>query len=107
MKTLLAFIAVAIIASIVIVAVSGALRVRNSDQEVNITIDKGQLKEKTEEAVEKARELGERLAGGTRPGSSASRADRAAPRQNAPEEPDPAQSRIGLQGEISEEARRQ
>lgn len=59
-KFILAVVALGILSGVVIAAV-GALSVRGTDDEVNITIDKKQLREKAEEGVEKAKEAGNAL----------------------------------------------
>ena len=75
MKTLLACFAVVVILGIIVVAVTGSLRVRNTDDEVNVTIDKSELKTKTEQAVNKAKQLGERAVERTREAISKSEPD--------------------------------
>jgi hypothetical protein len=62
MKTLLALVAAISVVVIVVLAVTGALRVRNAGDEVHITIDKKDVKEKAEQAIDKTKHLGKRVA---------------------------------------------
>lgn len=56
-RFILAVVALVILSGVVIAAV-GALSVRSTDDEVNVTIDKRQLREKAEEGAEKVKEAG-------------------------------------------------
>jgi hypothetical protein len=75
MKTLLAFGAIVTLAAIVVFASVGALRIFDTGDEVQITIDKEEIKETTEQAVDKTKDLGERAAESTREFFSPSDAD--------------------------------
>ena len=66
MKTLLALAAAVSIVVVVVLAMTGALRVRNAEDEVHITIDKNEVKEKAEKAIDKTKHLGERVTEKTR-----------------------------------------
>jgi hypothetical protein len=79
MKTLLAFVAGVTIVGMIVLASVGALRVHNAGDEVQITIDKEEVKARTEQAVDKTKDLGERAAETTREFLSPAQADDAAP----------------------------
>jgi hypothetical protein len=66
MKTLLALAAAISVVVVVVLAVTGALRVRNAGDEVHITIDKKEVKEKAEQAIDKTKHLGDRVVEKTR-----------------------------------------
>ncbi|TVS15545.1 MAG: hypothetical protein EA424_15755 [Planctomycetaceae bacterium] len=60
---------------IIVLASVGALRVRNAGDEVQITIDKEEVKTRTEQAVDKTKHLGERGAETPREIFASSQAD--------------------------------
>lgn len=108
MTTLLALIAVVAIVSIAVMAVAGALRVSNADREVNITIDKAQLKAKTEQAVEKTKDFGVRIAEKTREvfSNPPTDGDAAQPSNTSEERGSPTRSQADSRGEVSEKVTR-
>jgi hypothetical protein len=79
MKTLLAFVAAVAIVGTIILASVGALGLRNTEREVQITIDKDEVKAATEQAVDKTKHLGERATETTREILSTLQADDDAP----------------------------
>jgi hypothetical protein len=87
MKTLLAFVAAVAIVGTIILASVGALRIRNAEREVQIMIDKEEVKAATEQAVDKTKHLRERATEATREVLSTLQADDAAPTSDPEKNP--------------------